>query len=109
MKKINRFYIKNRGNKVMINEKVSETLKKRMMAMRSKMECPECGCTIPVYPGRYPTKCPECGASFEEKNAVKNLSSWEQFVKNNAISQTTNIVTDDERFNISAEKVDGKS
>jgi len=72
----------------MLNEKVSEALKKRMKMMREKIKCEECGCGIPVYPGRYPTKCPECGASLGESKDKKmvndeNLTPWEQYIQYN--------------------------
>lgn len=73
-----------------LNEKVSKALQKRMKAMRSKMECADCGCRIPVYPGRYAKECPECGAVLKEKKVEnkenpQNLTPWQQFTQNNAI------------------------
>ena len=67
----------------MINEKVSATLKKRMKAMRSKIECEECGCQVPVYPGRYPGACPECGTSYGQKKTIEETTPWKQFVYHN--------------------------
>lgn len=39
---------------------------------KPKYECKACGCRIPTYPGRYPTKCPAC--SHVRLERVK----WEQ-------------------------------
>lgn len=81
----------------MISEKVSKALKKRMKAMREKMECPECGCKIPVYPGRYPKECPECGSKFitdAKKENQEKLTPWQQYIQYNAIKEAKEFKVD---------------
>ena len=51
-----------------IDEAITPGMKRAYTKNGSGRSCPECGLTIPKYPGGYPKKCPECGTEIVNGN-----------------------------------------
>lgn len=46
-------------------EKLTRGMRNAYSRQENVKRCPECGLSVPRYPGKYPKACPDCGAELE--------------------------------------------